>query len=469
MRVPALLLALLILPTGVFADPAEAPPPEAAAPAPNPVSAEASVPATAAPSPGSTEASVPATAAPAAGDPARASTPADPAPAAPAAAPPAEAPASTKAAAPAAGTEPTAAAPAGNGAAPEGTAGPSLEGELTVTPPPPPPWGDFEILGERIAPGERRDLSLPAGETFSGDPMPVPLTVIRGTKEGPTLCLTAGIHGDELNGVEIVQQVVESVRPNRLAGTILAIPIANLHGFQTGSRYLPDRRDLNRHFPGSKSGSTAARIAHAIFHTAVRRCDALVDLHTGSLHRSNLPQVRADLRDERVLALARAFGDTVVVHSVGEKGTLRRAALDAGIPSIIYEAGEPMRLQRAEIRRGVIGVQNVLVHLGLRPGPRISLGPQRVFQQTRWVRASRGGILTTDVRLGDAVRQGDVLGTITDPIRKEASPVIAPTAGRVIGMALAPVMIPGYAAFHLGITAAQPAEDEEPPESERPE
>jgi predicted deacylase len=340
---------------------------------------------------------------------------------------------------------------------------------LTVTPPPPPPWGDFEILGERIAPGERRDLSLPAGETFSGDPMPVPLTVIRGTKEGPTLCLTAGIHGDELNGVEIVQQVVESVRPNRLAGTILAIPIANLHGFQTGSRYLPDRRDLNRHFPGSKSGSTAARIAHAIFHTAIRRCDALVDLHTGSLHRSNLPQVRADLRDERVLALARAFGDTVVVHSAGEKGTLRRAALDAGIPSIIYEAGEPMRLQRAEIRRGVIGVQNVLVHLGLRPGPRISLGPQRVFQQTRWVRASRGGILTTDVRLGDAVRQGDVLGTITDPIRKEASPVIAPAAGRVIGMALAPVMIPGYAAFHLGITASQPAEDEEPPETERPE
>jgi predicted deacylase len=346
------------------------------------------------------------------------------------------------------------------------TPAPAVEGTIAVVPP---AWGELELLGERVAPGEIRELSLPAGETFSGDPMPIPLTVVRGTRPGPTLCVTAGVHGDELNGVEVVQRLVEALKPKALAGTVLAIPIANLHGFQTGSRYLPDRRDLNRAFPGNPSGSTAARIAHAIFENVVRRCDALVDLHTGSFHRSNLPQVRADLRDEATLALAKAFGDTVVVHQPGQKGTLRRAAQDLGIPAIIYEAGEPMRLQRAEVRRGVIGVQNVLVHLGMRAGPRVPLGEQRVFRQTRWVRAGRGGILTTDVRLGDAVREGDVLGTIADPIRKESSPVIAPCAGRVIGMALAPVMIPGYAAFHLGLTASQPVDSDEPVEHDRPE
>lgn len=354
--------------------------------------------------------------------------------------------------------EPAAAQPPGS---PEKEAPPIPEG--------PPPWGPLEILGESVPPGEVRDLSLRTSESFAGVGMDVPVVVIRGDAPGPTVCLTAGVHGDELNGVEIVREILDTVRPRGLSGTILGVPIVNLHGFQTNSRYLPDRRDLNRHFPGSPGGSSASRIAHALFDNVIRRCDALVDLHTGSLHRSNLPQIRADLRDERVLNLAKGFGATVIVHNKGAKGTLRRAAQEAGIPAIIYEAGEPMRFQRQEIKRGVIGVRNLLVHMKLLKGGRVSLGEQRIFYETRWVRVERGGILVSDVRLGDNVREGDILASITDPIHKEKSVMVSPWRGRVIGMSLAPVMIPGYAAFHIGIPGTRPVDVEDSVDQDRPE
>ncbi len=348
-----------------------------------------------------------------------------------------------------------------NVAAPEAPPAPEPEPE------PEPVWGALEILGEEVPPGTVRELSLPVSETYIGLTVDVPVVVVRGTSRGPTLCLTAGIHGDELNGIEVVRESIERLRPTDLVGTVIGVPIVNIHGFQTSSRYLPDRRDLNRFFPGNATGSSASRIARRIFREVIQKCSVLIDLHTGGSHRSNLPQVRGDLRDERVLELARAFRAAAIVHNPGLEGTLRRAAQEVGIPAIVYEAGEPMRLQAQEIKRGVIGVRNVLIHLKMVRGTPVSMGDQRTYFRTEWVRADRGGILVSEVRLGDSVREGDILGTITDPIRKESHVILSPHRGQILGMAVAPVMIPGYAAFHIGIPDAAPAD--EPLDREHPE
>lgn len=333
-----------------------------------------------------------------------------------------------------------------------------------------PQWGMLEILGEEVPPGSVRELSLSVSETYIGLTVDVPVVVVRGVEEGPTLCLTAGIHGDELNGIEVVRNTMDRLRPTDLVGTVIGIPIVNVHGFQTSSRYLPDRRDLNRFFPGNATGSSASRIARRIFREVIQKCSALIDLHTGGSHRSNLPQVRGDLRDERILELARSFRAGAIVHNPGPEGTLRRAAHAIGIPAIVYEAGEPMRFQAQEIKRGVIGVRNVLMDMKMIRGTPVSVGEQRIFFRTEWVRADRGGILVSEVRLGDHVREGEILGTITDPIRKETHVILSPHRGQILGMAVAPVMIPGYAAFHIGIPGAAPEDfDDLTNELEHPE
>jgi predicted deacylase len=323
--------------------------------------------------------------------------------------------------------------------------------EPAEAPPSAPAWGPVEILGDPVGPGEKFLLSWVSGETFAGGPVPIPVRVARGVLPGPTLCLTAGIHGDELNGIEVVRRVLQEVDPSKLHGMVIGVPIVNLHGFRQASRYLPDRRDLNRHFPGRATGSAASRIAFSFFQEVVVHCETLVDLHTGSFHRSNVPQVRADLTDSGAFELAKAFGSAVVVHHVGEPGTLRRAAADVGIPAIIYEAGEPMRFQPAEVEEGVRGVLDLLARKGMlssrpRRGQR-----QEIYYRARWVRVDDGGILLSDVELGDSVKPGDELGVVTDPISNERTIVRSPYDGRVLGMALNQVVIPGFAAFHIGI------------------
>jgi uncharacterized protein len=312
-------------------------------------------------------------------------------------------------------------------------------------------WDTLILLGEEVAPGERRRLFLRASESFAGDAVDVPLLVMRGPTPGPTLCLTAGIHGDELNGIEIVRQFFETTRTKELSGTLIGVPVVNLHGFRRSSRYLPDRRDLNRYFPGHPAGSSASRIANALFEGVVRRCDALVDFHSGSFHRANLPQLRADLRSKAILDLARGFGGGVVVHNEGAPGTLRRAAVDEGIPTVTYEAGEPMRFQTEEIRRGVDGISNLATSMGLVQRKPRKLGPQRVYFRSRWVRVNHGGIFINQRELGETVKAGDVLGTITDPVSNERGRIVSPFTGKIIGMAVSQVVIPGFAAFHVGI------------------
>jgi predicted deacylase len=268
------------------------------------------------------------------------------------------------------------------------------------------------------------------------------------------------VHGDELNGIEMVRRVMHDLTPDKLSGAVIGIPIVNVQGFRRGSRYLPDRRDLNRYFPGNPNGSAAARIAHSFFNNVVSHCDALVDLHTGSFERANLPQIRADLRDPDVVTLTQGFGSMVILHSTPAVGTLRHAATRAGIPAVTLEAGGPSQLELNEVKLGVKGIETLVNTLGMIHKRRLWGDPEPVYYKSSWVRADNGGILLSDVSLGSSVRKGDLLGTITDPMNNARTELRSPYAGRIIGMARNQVVMPGFAAFHVGIqTDEAPVEE----------
>ncbi len=216
------------------------------------------------------------------------------------------------------------------------------------------------FLGNEIMPATSERLSWSATELFEGVPVSTPVLVVNGALPGPALCLTAAVHGDELNGIEMVRRVMHDIDPTKLAGSVIGIPIVNVQGFRRGSRYLPDRRDLNRYFPGNPNGSAAARIAHSFFTNVIQRCDALVDLHTGSFERTNLPQIRADLRNPDVMTLTQGFGSMVILHSTPAVGTLRHAATKAGIPTVTLEAGGPSQLELTEVKLGVKGIETLI-------------------------------------------------------------------------------------------------------------
>jgi predicted deacylase len=314
----------------------------------------------------------------------------------------------------------------------------------------PPQMPNFRILDQEVLPGARARLEWSASQSFSGSEVVSPVIVAHGLRPGPVLCLTAGIHGDELNGVEIVRRIAHGIDPQQLSGTLIGVPIVNLFGFSRGSRYLPDRRDLNRFFPGTRVGSIASRIAHSFFESVVSHCDALVDFHTGSFDRSNLPQVRADLANPEVLAFAGKFGDTPVLHSAGAKGMLRSAASRAGIPAVTFESGAPSMLQIPEIEASVRSMESLLYELGMTADVPASTEPQAIFYDSQWVRADSGGILISHVELGDRVTVGQSMGAVVDPINNIERVISSPVNGRVIGMARNQVVLPGFAAYHVG-------------------
>lgn len=314
------------------------------------------------------------------------------------------------------------------------------------------------FLDSIVDPGTAAHLSWTPRDSFAGIAAPTPVLVVHGTRPGPVLCLTAAVHGDELNGIEVVRRVIYDLEPKNLAGTVIGVPIVNLQGFRRASRYLPDRRDLNRYFPGSAHGSSAARIAHSFFTDVVRKCEFLVDLHTGSFHRTNLPQLRADLHRDDVRELAQNMGAIVVLHSKGASGSLRRAAVDNGIPAVTMEAGEPHKIDLDAVDHGVKSIEALLHKSGMYE--RKSMWARQIepmYYKSRWVRTPNGGILTSRIKLGERVKRGDVLGTVTDPITNYTVEIDTPIDGRVIGMALNQVMHPGFAAYHIGYQSS--AED----------
>lgn len=375
--------------------------------------------------------------------------------------------------------EPDEAAPDGESARPSEDPGAAAEAEalgraLLSGPPALVPEGDpsssafigpplvppIKLLGEEVAPGSKQALYWNTGQSFAGGDTVVPVNVVRGTRPGPVLCLTAAIHGDEINGVEIVRRVLNDLDPDRLSGTVIAVPIINMFGFTRNSRYLPDRRDLNRFFPGSPNGSVASRLAYGFFHNVAKRCEALVDFHTGSFDRDNLPQVRADLRLPEVLRFTRGFGALPVLHSNGTRGMLRVAAIQAGIPSATFEVGAPGVIQVDQVNIAVEAIDALMHHLGMVPDKPLEQEPQAVFYQSQWVRANSGGLLIADVRLGERVRRDQRLGVIVDPVRNTEREILSPLFGRVIGMARNQVVLPGFAAFHIGEeTSAEQASD----------
>ncbi len=311
----------------------------------------------------------------------------------------------------------------------------------------------LEILGTRVARGASKRLLWVSGETTYGSKLEAPVYVIHGKHPGPTLCLTAAIHGDELNGVEIIRKLVSDLSPKKLYGTVIGVPIVNLLGFTRGTRYLPDRRDLNRYFPGNPNGSSASRIAFSFFENIVRHCDLLIDLHTGSLTRTNMPQVRANLQIPEVLELTTKFGSTAVLHSRKLRGNLRSAATNYGIPAVALELGEPGSLQQAHVEEGIEIIETVMSGLNMTRRLWTVGGSQPVFYSSRWVRVNTGGLLISEVEVGERIWAGAVLGSMVNPITNESFEVTSPYSGRVLGMALNQFMLPGYAAFNIGIVA----------------
>lgn len=301
-----------------------------------------------------------------------------------------------------------------------------------------------------VLPGDRLRLELPVARLPTGTPVTLSLEAINGARRGPTVWISAAVHGDEVNGVEIIQQVLQDIDAGALAGRIIAVPIVNVFGFTGQSRYLPDRRDLNRSFPGSARGSMAARLAHLFMEEVVKKCDYGIDLHTGSNHRTNLPQIRANLQDEQTLQLAEAFAAPVLVNAKGIEGSLRRSAVKLGIRALVYEAGEPLRFDPDAIRLGRDGVLRVLAALKMRRrNPKKEKRPSVVTDRTSWIRARCSGIMRIETGLGKVVMAKQYLGSIADTFGDNALPLVAPTAGVVIGHTNNPLVQQGDAVIHL--------------------
>lgn len=302
-----------------------------------------------------------------------------------------------------------------------------------------------------VKPGMRASVNLPVANLYTATSLYMPVKVICGRKPGPVLFLSAAIHGDELNGVEIIRRLLRHRALKSIRGSLLAVPIVNVHGFIDQSRYLPDRRDLNRSFPGSAKGSIAARLAHTFTNEVVLKSDFGLDLHTGAIDRANLPQIRVDLTDERLKEIAMTFGAPVTVNAALRDGSLRSCAAERDIPVMVYEAGEALRFDELSIRAGVRGVLNVMRTLEMLPP--LKKAPRRrqsvIAKTTRWVRAPSSGVVLSRAALGSRVGEGEPLALICDPLGESEEKVVAPFEGIVIGTSRKPLAHEGDALFHL--------------------
>ena len=308
------------------------------------------------------------------------------------------------------------------------------------------------VVGDvSVAPGERARVELPIADLPNSAPLSLPVRVVRGKRPGPTLFVCAAIHGDEVNGVEVLRRLLRHSRLRRLRGTLLAVPVVNVFGFISNSRYLPDRRDLNRCFPGSEKGSLASRLAHLFMDQIARKATHGIDLHTGSAQRSNLPQTRITDEDSVAVDLARAFGAPVIMASHLRDGSLRAAVADLGIPLVVYEAGEAGRFDEWAIRAGVRGVLRVMTQLEMLPPPKRKKEPPPsiLCQGSSWMRAPGSGILRPRLALGARVQVGDQLATIGTVDGSQEFPVLSRKAGIIVGRSNMPFVHEGDALYHV--------------------
>lgn len=301
-----------------------------------------------------------------------------------------------------------------------------------------------------VGPGEAINTELVISESFSSRSVSVPIHVRRGSEPGPTVFVTGALHGDELNGTGAVRSMLADHDWKLNAGTLLMVPVLNVLGFERHSRYLPDRRDLNRCFPGSDSGSMATRMAHVIFDSLIKRCDYGIDLHTAAVRRTNFPNVRADLDNEKCQWLAKVFGAGIILHGTGPKGSLRREATKSGCPTIVVEGGEVWKVEPSVVECMTRGIFNVLKKLDMMPGEAVVQNSQSIIRRTKWIRAERGGFMSMHVAPGDIVAPGQPLATNSNLLAEDQNRLEAPFAGVVIGMTTLPAVQPGEPVIHVG-------------------
>lgn len=306
------------------------------------------------------------------------------------------------------------------------------------------------ISGRQVNPGERCVIKSSLPELYDGSPMYMPIHVFCGKLKGPTLIVLAALHGDEINGVEIIHRLMKRKMLTRIKGNLICIPIANMYGFIFKNRYLMDRRDLNRSFPGSAKGSIASRLAKFLLDEIMVHADMIIDLHTASLHRVNIPQIRATLDNQQIHEDAKSFAAPVILDSPVLPGSLREAVHKFNIPYLLYESGEALRFDELSIRMGVKGIFNVMRHLGmLKTTLRKVDVSSTVSYSSKWIRANGSGMMTAVKKLGARVSQDEVVAKIVDPMTLEETAIIAPLPGIIIGMTRLPLVHEGEALFHI--------------------
>ena len=308
----------------------------------------------------------------------------------------------------------------------------------------------FLMAGMSVMPGTKQRVQVPLPDLPNGAPMSLPVKVFHGVESGPVVWISAAVHGDEINGVDIVRKVIQTLDPQTMRGTVLAVPIVDVYGFNRGDRYLPDRRDLNRSFPGSARGSLASRVAHRFRVSVIERCDAGIDLHTASNGRINLQQVRGVLKDERFVQMADAFSAQVTMNSRIIDGSMRKLAASRKIPYLLYEAGAANHFDPESVSIGVDGCLRVLDHLGLIDDAPEAVHEPTIVKKGRWVRAPHSGVFDCGTWLGARVDKGEVMGVVTDTFGANEVPIKASTAGIVVGLAQNPLVHGGDAMVHIG-------------------
>jgi uncharacterized protein len=304
-------------------------------------------------------------------------------------------------------------------------------------------------------PGDNKKIFLQVGKIYDSTDLNMPVHVIRGFEDGPVVFLSAAVHGDEINGVEIIKEVMKEIAKVDIKGTVIAVPIVNVFGFNNQSRYLPDRRDLNRSFPGSAKGSLASRMAHLFVKEIVSKCTHGIDFHTGAVHRSIFPQIRVNSKNEKALAFAKSFGAPMVVYSNVRDGSLRETGKNNGVITMVFEAGEALRFSEENIKIGKQGCLNALSNIGIYPKKPLrikhTLSKSTILiKDTFWVRSHKGGTLRLKTKLGKFVNQGDKLGEITGPFGQEVETIFAPQSGYIIGLNHLPLVTVGTAIAHIG-------------------
>jgi len=310
---------------------------------------------------------------------------------------------------------------------------------------------DLVIAGYNIAKGERKKFFIETAPFYDFTTANIPVEVIRGKKDGPVLFVSAAIHGDEINGVKIIINLLKNKRLKSLKGTLIVVPILNTFGFNTKSRYLPDRRDLNRCFPGNEGGSMASQLAYLFTKEIVSKCTHGIDIHTGAIHRTNLPQIRACLKDPQTKKLAGIFGAPVVINSDLRDGSLREMARELNIPILLYEAGEALRFHKQATHIGVRGILHVMEAIGMLHCKNGVCEYPNVYyaKSSHWLRSSNSGILHTKYKVGDSVKAGDILGYTTDPFGDNSHSIIATHSGIIVGQSMIPLLNRGEAVFHV--------------------